>query len=368
VAYFQEKTKNPKIFHCQEITTRRLHQDELDEESIRFYNFPHKQSCEPIPELKPQNADKQIQISSLTQNLTFLEDLVQSDPLKTPKFYRAECLKNHIDISLAKIKNSLAIIRKDLFPKEPEIIFSMENCQTLDEDSIKSTPFLQCRFSYIDESKKPIKKHGKFLKPKNEEIIIFASKFFVKILADAQSWYVDATFKVAPKNYYQLLIILCNHGPTNTNVPCFFILMTSKTEIAYSYVFRFVKTILQSHNYSPKVTQFMSDFKAPMRKKFREVFPSVEIHGCYFHFVKALWQKAAKIGMKQKKLRQDSKILMILLKFLAHIEDQQQRESFWNKIDVIFKGKNPKFAYFLKYFKSNWLHHYIVKPRLLLKN
>jgi len=59
--------------------------------------------------------------------------------------------------------------------------------------------------------------------------------------------------------------------------------------------------------------------------------------------------------MKQKKLKLDSKILMILLKFLAHIEDPIQRESFWKKIQIIFQGKNEKFAIFLRYFESNWL-------------
>jgi len=126
----------------------------------------------------------------------------------------------------------LSNIRKQLFPKEPEIIFSRENCLTLHEDSNRATSFLQCRFSYNDESKISTKQNGKSSKTKQQEIIIFASKFFVKILADARRWYVDGTFKVAPKNYYQVLTIICNHEPTNTNVPCFFILMTSKNETA----------------------------------------------------------------------------------------------------------------------------------------
>ena len=48
------------------------------------------------------------------------------------------------------------------------------------------------------------------------------------------------------------------------------------------------------------------------------------------------------------------------MKFLAHIEDHQQKTEFWTKIKNAFKEKDSKFQIFLKYFESNWLSHYIV--------
>ena len=47
---------------------------------------------------------------------SYLEEFIKKDPLKTPSFIRAECLKNHYNFSMTKINNTLAKIRKEIFP------------------------------------------------------------------------------------------------------------------------------------------------------------------------------------------------------------------------------------------------------------
>ena len=45
---------------------------------------------------------------------------------------------------------------------------------------------------------------------------------------------------------------------------------------------------------------FMLDFEKASRKALAEVFPSAIISWCYFHYAKALWTKAKKLGLIKK--------------------------------------------------------------------
>ena len=73
--------------------------------------------------------------------------------------------------------------------------------------------------------------------------------------------------------------------------PHSYILMTSKSEISSGYAFCLLKTIFNNMGYPLKVRKVMTDFEAPLRKKLKYYFPNIEVLGCFFHFVKALWSK-----------------------------------------------------------------------------
>ena len=45
----------------------------------------------------------------------------------------------------------------------------------------------------------------------------------------------------------------------------------------------------------------MVDFEHPLRKVLNELYPNCYLEGCYFHYSKALWKKAQKLGLINKK-------------------------------------------------------------------
>lgn len=63
------------------------------------------------------------QSSSLISNdIKYLEKLIKSDPIKHPKFFQNQALRDNHKFTLKTIENSLTKIRKEIYPIEPELI------------------------------------------------------------------------------------------------------------------------------------------------------------------------------------------------------------------------------------------------------
>lgn len=75
--------------------------------------------------------------------------------------------------------------------------------------------------------------------PGNDRILIFGSNNSRNILSQARQWYADGTFKISPPNFAQLLTILAKYPDDSKNViPCFYCLLTNKTQQTYERCFR----------------------------------------------------------------------------------------------------------------------------------
>ena len=106
--------------------------------------------------------------------------------------------------------------------------------------------------------------------------------------------------------------------------------MTNKTELLYKSVFENLKLLLHQHNSNFRSpTKVMADFESALRNAVADCFGrEVIIEGCYFHFCKAIWYKAAKLGLTSRKngsLRK-TKILILFLKLLIHMGDGDERK------------------------------------------
>ena len=78
--------------------------------------------------------------------------------------------------------------------------------------------------------------------------------------------------------------------------------MSHKSYILYFVIFNYIKTLLASYNIQVDFDDisFMLDFEKSSRKTLLDVFPKSRLMGCYFHYVKALWNKARKLGLTKK--------------------------------------------------------------------
>lgn len=72
--------------------------------------------------------------------------------------------------------------------------------------------------------------------------------------------------------------------------PFIYCLMTSRSTKMYRALFRYVRTEL---NIAP--AQFMCDFEKAERTALRQIWFGISVFGCYFHFVRAIFQKAVKL-------------------------------------------------------------------------
>jgi hypothetical protein len=66
-------------------------------------------------------------------------------------------------------------------------------------------------------------------KKRIEQYIIFTFKFNLKLLTKPSHIFIDATFKVAPNNFYQLLNILVHIEKDKFTIPIIHVLMSNKS-------------------------------------------------------------------------------------------------------------------------------------------
>jgi len=60
----------------------------------------------------------------------------------------------------------------------------------------------------------------------------------------------------------------------------------------------------------------MSYFEFALRNSIKINFPNSKLNGCYFHFVKILWEKAKKLSSCNKLMIKNTKLLIFLFKIL----------------------------------------------------
>lgn len=201
---------------------------------------------------------------------------------------------------------------------------------TFDEHSyLKDIPFCYKYVNFIN----PTKKHA------NEKYLIFTSAFQIKLLKKVKQIYIDGTFQICPKNYYQVINIAGYLEDINAIVPIFLIPTTGKTEYLYNHIFNDIKLILKDANYNLEdVTKyFMLDFEVGLQKAIKLNFPNALISGCFFHFVKCLWEKAKKLYLCKKDKIKHTKILIFALKIIPFI-DIDHRTEFFKKIEDFYSS------------------------------
>lgn len=103
-------------------------------------------------------------------------------------------------------------------------------------------------------------------KYKNKDIeikfIVFKSDFMLNRMNSSYHWYIDGTF-IHPDNYTQWINIMFIDILSGKKISGFYILMNSKTEIAYSLVLRYIKELFEENFNDNKlnILSYTTDFE-----------------------------------------------------------------------------------------------------------
>ena len=311
-------------------------------------------------ESKENNEQKEVsvvkieQLPQLKANDSLVQEMIRKEPLKGKQYFFEKSLAANIKISKSKIKDLLTEIREEKFPTNVEAALSNEYCKTKDDKCCQV--FYQGRGSIRIPKSKPTT--AKF-ETVTKSFIIFASIFMLKMLEE-HVWFVDATFSIVPAGFYQLLTIMTYQTRARSYAPSAFILMEGKNESLYEAVFSTLMAICNGYNISIKPLKIMSDFESALRNALKQVFPSVELNGCFFHYCQCLWLHASKLGLRAPSRILDTKKLIALLKILPHI-DLQDRKDIFSEIKTTYKSKDKPFKDFFSYYQNNWLENYTIK-------
>ena len=138
--------------------------------------------------------------------------------------------------------------------------------------------------------------------------------------------------------------------------------MSNKSLELYLHLSNYIKFLLEyySINFNLKDKYFMIDFEKSSRKAFKLTFPEAHLFGCYFHYIKALWNKAKKEGLTKKPLKLDTYVLIFSFKLYQFIPENQKKIYLTSIINSYSDKKeyNKFFKYFIKNWSlSNFLNH-----------
>lgn len=171
--------------------------------------------------------------------------------------------------------------------------------------------------------------------------VFFFTAFMLTLLQKCSTWYVAATFKAVQKPFYQLWSIhtFVRQNSCLKQVPVLLVVMSRRTKADYRAILEFVITLLAT-----PPSSVVMDFESAVWCAFREVFSSIRIRGCFFHWKQAVWRK-----MKE----------LMSLPFLPAEQIVVTFEDFCNTIQLT---REQGFHLLMEYMESTWINGAIFPP------
>lgn len=136
-------------------------------------------------------------------------------------------------------------------------------------------------------------------------------------------------------------------------IPLVYVLMTHKSEEAYTKVFHYIN----DHIFDMKCASFMADFEVAIRNALHAIVPGVPIHGCWFHFCRSLQRTAGQISGLLKYFNDNGQagIIYKKLRLLALLPSDQILFGFNLLKQQAIDLHNDRFNEFVEYIHDQWI-------------
>ncbi|CAD5126881.1 DgyrCDS14905 [Dimorphilus gyrociliatus] len=199
----------------------------------------------------------------------------------------------------------------------------------------------------------------KDIKGKKSRNMMFATDHQIKLLKHCKIWFIDATFKIVRKPFYQLFTI---HGFIRKEgeykqVPLMFVLMTGKKKKHYSLIFEELKILIDGK--SPK--KFVLDFEKALWISLKNAFVDSDLQGCAFHFKQAILKNIQKLGyIKDYKMKGYKGNVLRKLMCLAYLPASFIKQKFYQIKEELLELN--LYADLLEYMQSTYIESNIWKP------
>ena len=128
--------------------------------------------------------------------------------------------------------------------------------------------------------------------------------------------FIDPTFHHPPE-FYQLMIIMYKDIITGLKIPGIYVLMNSKKEILYQYVFESIlRLISDDKNKDIKFETIVTDQEQGLINVINKIFPNSQRIECLFHFKQDILRNLKTYGLYKDRIKEES---INLLKDLGKI-------------------------------------------------
>mgnify|MGYP003571360205 CR=1 FL=1 len=201
---FKEKLKSEKdtyAYRCKIFKCRvpiKINKENLNKISDKSYKGkieyiakkPHK--CKSEDAIKKETSEK---FTTHKEELNKGKNIIMCNPLESLNFHKNKLENLSIFLKDSKINRLIYTLRNDMYPPDEEISRNINHITMIFDDKLpnsKNLPFCPIYNKFINPSKKN----------RLEAFIIINYFFLLKFLINTTHIFIDATFKIAPKNYY----------------------------------------------------------------------------------------------------------------------------------------------------------------------
>ena len=137
--------------------------------------------------------------------------------------------------------------------------------------------------------------------PLPSEYYIWSSNSMISRARVSNHYFVDATFH-HPKDFSELMIIIFKDIIIHEYIPCFYILLSNKSEMLYDLAFKSVKRIItQNGLYQINIQTITTDSEASLINAINANFNETQRIGCWFHLKQDLIRNARIMGLLNKR-------------------------------------------------------------------
>lgn len=185
---------------------------------------------------------------------------------------------------------------------------------------------------------------------------IFASKPIVDKVAELEPhrrhFFMDGTFRVVPYGDFSQLLVI-HAAFFEKTFPFVYVLMTRKTEKAYTHVLRCIEDEICPLNPS----SFMTDYEVAMRNALGSMYPQAKLYGCWFHFCQGVKRHASQIGGFMLAARSNNKAAKAYYELLClPLLPAEYIQNAFNLIRMENQNQHGEtFEQFVDYYERQWL-------------
>jgi hypothetical protein len=184
------------------------------------------------------------------------------------------------------------------------------------------------------------------LNGKDERILIWGSEESISVLRQNGQIFIDGTFCIVPRDFYQCVVIMAFDPTVALYVPCIWSLLSGKSELQYC-TFLHEVVVLLDYRWSPKVC--VVDFERGLIGAVNYEFTKTKIVGCFFHFKQALYRK-----MKKMKLPEDEMCICLQNMGFLTVIPKEEIEIAISFLELLLPDSSY-WKMFWKYFRNTWM-------------
>ncbi|XP_076660333.1 uncharacterized protein LOC143363656 [Halictus rubicundus] len=186
---------------------------------------------------------------------------------------------------------------------------------------------------------------------KGENAIILSSDILVEALSKSTELYVDGTFAVLPKKPHIVQLYTVHIRYMDNGIATLLILCEKRTATLYTAIWEKIINIIPN---LPNTIKFiMSDYETAAVKTLSKLFPSADMHGCWFHYCQAVLRKWRKLGLNSAP---HTVVHMAMsLPLIPAIKFEQGLSIIQKEADIA-SSKFPGILLFMTYMRCTWLN------------